>query len=122
MSISRAISPKRSPSNEPRFSRTAGPVPGSGARARRTLPAYRVIRFAHAAWRVPGAPAARAHPAHPVPPATRLERVLALEPLSLFLGLLDLVAVGERVLHSREFRECVAAVLAHAAPECWVAG
>ncbi len=27
-------------------------------------PAIRVIRFAHGAWRVPGAPAARAHPAH----------------------------------------------------------
>src|SRR5205814_1614132 len=47
---------------------TAGPVPGSGSRARRTLPAFRVIRFAHAAWRVPGAPAARAQPARPCHP------------------------------------------------------
>src|SRR5947208_12240345 len=59
-----ATSQKQSPSSEPRMFSTAGPVPGSGARARRTLPTLRGTHFARAAWRVPGAPAARAHPAH----------------------------------------------------------
>src|SRR6266550_5212904 len=48
----------------------AGPVPGLGPCARRTLPAFRVAPPPHSAWPVPGAPAARAQPSrrcHPRP-------------------------------------------------------
>src|SRR5438552_11090936 len=41
--------------------------------------------------------------------------------LSLLLGLLDALAVGERVLHGREFRERLPARVFHAAAECWIA-
>src|SRR5438552_8421745 len=47
----------------------AGPVAGSGPCPRRTLPTVRVVRSAHSAWWVPGAPAARAQPSrrrHPL--------------------------------------------------------
>ena len=47
----------------------AGPVTGSGSRAHRTLPAYRVVRSAHSAWRVPGGTRGSRTTLSPVPPA-----------------------------------------------------
>src|SRR5207237_8654105 len=42
--------------------------------------------------------------------------------LSLLLGLLDALAVGERVLDGGELRECLAALGLHAASELRIAG